>query len=215
MIRNFLKIAYRNLLKNKGFSLINISGLAIGMASSILILLWIQNELSYDRFHVKGNRLFEVWSVDTKAVDGVYRAYSVTPEIMAPSLKQDYPDLEEVCRLSWNEPHLFAIGDKNIRANGMIVDHGFLNMFTFPLLYGNPGTALKDPQSLVVTRKMAIKLFGKEDVIGKTVKVDNDENFTISAVAMDLPNNTQFDFEFLFSLAEFGESARVKCCVGL
>ncbi|HMH34773.1 MAG TPA: ABC transporter permease [Puia sp.] len=199
MLKNYFKIAYRNLIRNKVFSIINISGLAIGMASAILILLWIQNEVSYDRFHVRGDRLYEAWSVDREKVDGILRSYTPTPEIMAPSLQKDYPEVEAVTRMSWPQQLLFGVGDKSLKASGMSVDTAFLTMFSYPLLRGDPRTALRDAGSLVITEKMAIKLFGNTDVIGKTVKLEAMDNLTVTAVAKDLPNNTQFNFEYLMS----------------
>src|ERR1700746_3451061 len=106
MFKNYFKVAVRNLLRNKGFSIINISGLAIGMASAILILLWIQNEVSHDRFHKELDRLYEVWSNDK--IDGSVRSLTNTPEIMAPALKKDYPEIEEVTRVSWTR-NLLAV----------------------------------------------------------------------------------------------------------
>src|ERR1700751_1237804 len=99
MLKNYFKITWRRLINNKFYSFINILGLAIGMASAILILLWIQNEVSHDRFHKKLDRLYEVWSNDK--INGSIRSVTNTPEIMAPSLKEDYPEIEEVTRVSW------------------------------------------------------------------------------------------------------------------
>src|SRR5882724_7611481 len=127
MLRNYFKVALRNLLRNKGFSIINISGLAIGMASAILILLWIQNEISYDRFHAKGDRLYQVWSNDK--IDGTIRSLTNTPEIMAPALKKDYPEIEDVTRISWTRNLISANGDKNLLSTGAVVDPVFLSMF--------------------------------------------------------------------------------------
>jgi ABC-type antimicrobial peptide transport system permease subunit len=199
MLKNFFRVGIRNLLKQPGFSFINISGLAIGMASAILILLWIANEVSYDRFHTKGDRLYEVWSIDREKVDGILRAYTPTPEIMAPSLKKDYPELEEVTRVGWPENILFTRGEKILKARGITVDTGFITMFSFPLVQGNPASALRDPYSIILTEKLAAKLFGKENPMGKTVKLDNNDNFTVTGILKDLPNNTQFDFEWLTS----------------
>src|SRR5450432_2949865 len=116
MLKNYFKIAFRNLRRNKGFSLINISGLAIGMASAILILLWIQNEVSYDRFHANTDRLYEVFGNDI--VGGEIKTGMPTPEIMAPVLKNDIPELERVSRISWGEEYLFTVGDKSLKAKG-------------------------------------------------------------------------------------------------
>lgn len=199
MLKNYFKIAYRNLLRNKGFSFINISGLAIGMASAILIILWIVNEVSYDRFHTNSDRLFETWSVDRYKIDGLIRAFTATPEILGPALKKDYPDLAEVTRVGWNQKTLFNVGDKNLKCDGMAVDNDFLTMFSFPLIAGNPKTALHEPNSLVITEEMAIKFFGSIDVLGKTIKLEGQDNLIITGIAKDLPNNTDFHFEYLQS----------------
>jgi putative ABC transport system permease protein len=203
MFRNYLKIAFRNLLRNKGFSIINISGLVIGMASAILILLWVQNEVSYDRFHEKNNRLYEVWGNNIS--DGALQSGVPTPQLMGPALKSDYPEIESATRVSWNMSILFGYGDKHLKASGIWVDPSFLTMFSFPLLRGDAQTALNDPHSLVITEKMSKKLFGDENPIGKVLKFDNSENFMVTGLLKDLPNNTDFDFEFLES-AKFLET---------
>jgi ABC-type antimicrobial peptide transport system permease subunit len=199
MFPNYLKVAFRNLIRNKSISFINISGLAIGMASAMLILLWIQNEISVDRFHENGDRLFEVWSLDQQKVDGEFKAYTPTPEVMAPFLKKDYPDLEEVTRVSWGDHLLFSYGERKLKTSGILVDTGFLNMFSFPLVLGDKHSALKDPYSVLITQKLARSLFGNENPMGKAIKVDNGDNFTVAGVLKDLPNNTQFRFDYLMS----------------
>src|SRR5689334_12074770 len=130
MFKNYIKVAYRNLLRNKGFSFINISGLAIGMASAILILLWIQNEVSYDRFHANGDRLYEVYSNDS--INNSIRSLVNTPEIMQPVLKTDVPEIEEASRYSGYENLLLTTGEKNLKVMGATVDPSFLKMFSFP-----------------------------------------------------------------------------------
>src|SRR5664279_2994662 len=199
MIRNYLKVAFRNLLRNKGFSIINISGFAIGMASAILILLWIQDELSYDRFHKNPERLFQLWSSDE--LDGGIRSLVFTPQMLAPALKHDYPEVEDAARIGWSYPTLFSYQDKKLKINGSWADPSFLTMFNFPVLRGDAKTALKDPYSVVLTQKKAKELFGNDDAIGKIVKIDNSENFTVTAILKDLPANTQFDIEYLNSSA--------------
>jgi putative ABC transport system permease protein len=134
MFGNYFKIAWRNLVRSKTFSIINISGLAIGMAGAMLILLWIQNELSVDRFHARLERLYEVWSNDK--IDGTVRSLTYTPEIMAPSLKKDYPEIEKVTRVGWTR-NLFSVNEgKKLMSTGNVVDPDFLAMFSFPLLSG-------------------------------------------------------------------------------
>jgi ABC-type antimicrobial peptide transport system permease subunit len=197
MIKNYFKVAARNLLRSKGFSILNISGLAIGMASAILILLWIQNELSYDRFHANGNRLYEIFG--NNVVGGEIRTGTATPEIMAPGLKNDVPEIEQTSRISWGENYLLSVGDKSLKANGNVVDPAFLTMFNFPLINGNKETALDDPYSIVITEKLAKRIFGNEEAMGKVIKIETDLNFKVTGILKNLPNNTQFNFEYLMS----------------
>jgi ABC-type antimicrobial peptide transport system permease subunit len=203
MFRNFFKVAFRNLLRNKTFSIINISGLAIGMASFILIALWIKDEISYDRFHTNGDRLYEVYSNDV--VNNSIRSLTNTPEIMAPGLKNDVPEIEYASRFSSMQYHVLNVGDKSLRPIGAIVDAPFLNMFSFPLENGNAKTALTDPYSIVLTEQLAKKIFGNEDAMGKLVKFDNSDNLKVTGILKDLPNNTLFNFEYLTSY-EFNNS---------
>ncbi|MDN3583346.1 ABC transporter permease [Mucilaginibacter flavus] len=194
MFKNFIKIAWRNLWRHKSFTLINISGLAIGMASAALILFWIQNELSYDQFHENKSRLYVAYN---RAVfDGKLWCWNTTPKILGKTLKQDYPAVEETARTTQSN-FLFTIGDKHLNLPGYFTDPGFLTMFSFPLIKGNPKTALTTVNSLVITEKTAIKLFGNEDPMGKVVRIDSVDNFTVTGVMKDLPNNTRFDFEYL------------------
>ncbi|MEN0056910.1 MAG: ABC transporter permease, partial [Mucilaginibacter sp.] len=194
MFKNYLKTAWRNLIGNISFSVINILGLAIGMASAIMILLWIQNEVSHDRFHEKKDRLYVANNRDK--VSGELWAWNTTCKPLAPALKQNYPDVEDAVRVNDYQTFLFTVGDKHMNITGAVADSGFLNMFSFKLIAGNTD-ALKDNNSIVVTQKMAVKLFGNEDVVGKTVRIDSADNFTITGVLKDLPNNTVFSFEYL------------------
>lgn len=195
MIKNYFKIAFRNLLRNKGFSFINISGLAIGMASAILIFLWIQSELTYDRFHEKEDRIYEAWN---RAVfSGELQCWNTTPKILARTLEKDLPEVERAVRVNWPNNFLFSVDDKRLMVPGNIVDTGFLQMFSFPVLKGNPQTALNGVSSIVLTEKLAKKLYGDEDPLGKIVRLDNRDNFTVTAIMKDLPENTRFKFEYL------------------
>lgn len=195
MIRNFFKVAYRSLLRNKGFSFINITGLAIGMAAAILILLWIQHELSYDQFHAKKDRIYEVWN--RVPLDGKVQCWNSTSSLLGPILEKDLPEVERVARVNYNGDYLFTIGDKKMMKTGNIVDSGFLQIFSFPMLEGNPATALTDPHSVVLTATAAKSLFGNEPAMGKIVKIGNKDNFTVTGILEDLPNNSRFNFECL------------------
>jgi putative ABC transport system permease protein len=199
MFRNFCKIAWRNIVRNRAFSVINISGLAIGMASSMLIFLWIQNELSYDRFHSNIANLYEVWGSDV--YNGAIQSGVNTPDIMAPILKTDVPQIDKVSRITWEASNLFSVGDKSLKAKGSAVDSEFLEIFSFPLIRGDAKTALRDPFSVVITETLAKKLFGNDDPMGKTIRVDISENYKVSGILKDLPNNTLFDFDYLGTYA--------------
>ncbi len=199
MFKNFFKTAIRNFWKNKSFSTINILGLAIGMASAILIFLWMQNEMSMDRFHAKGDRIYWMYNRD-KDAQGQKFAWGNTPKILAPTLKKDYPEVEDAVRFN-NITFLLTAGDNKLNKRGAFVDSGFLNVFSFPLLKGSPKTVLKGSYSIVLTQKMAKALFGNEDAMGKIVRVDSVNNCTVTGVLKDLPNNTQFAFDYLLPWA--------------
>jgi len=199
MIINFFKIAWRNLLRNKSFSFINISGLAIGMAAAILILLWIQDEISYDNFHDKKDRLYQVWNRYT--ADGKTGCWNNTPKPMAAAISQDYPEIERTARVNFLPPVKIALDEKQFYGRGRIVDSSFLEMFTFPIIKGNATTSLHDVSSIVLTEKLAKSIFGDEEPIGKILKLDNKDNFKVSAVVKAPPANSQFEFEFLLPWA--------------
>ena len=199
MFKNFFKIAFRNLWRNKGFSAINIFGLTIGMASAILILLWIQNEMSFDLFHKNKDTLYEAY--DRETFDNNFNCWNTTPKILGPTLTQDYPEFEAVTRVNWGNDFLFTLGDKHLTAHGTCVDPAFLTMFSFPLIKGDVKSALSDIYSITVTETFAKKMFGNDDPMGKIVKLDNKDNFTVKAVMKDLPNNTRFKFDYLLPWA--------------
>lgn len=196
MIKNFFKIAWRGLLRSKGFSAINIAGLVVGMASAILILLWIQNEVSYDQFHEKKDRIYEAWN--RAEFSGELNCWNTTPKVLARTLEKDLPEVEAAVRVDWGTNFLFTVGDKKLTVRGTMVDSNFLQVFTFPLKKGNPAVVLKDMHSIVLTETLARKLFGNEEPVGKIIKIDNKENFTVTGIMEDMPNNTRFSrFEYL------------------
>jgi predicted permease len=194
MFKNYLKITWRNLLKNKSFTIINITGLAVGMASAALILFWVQNEVSYDQFHEKKDRLYQMYN--RSKIDGEIWAWGNTPKPMMAALKQDYPQVEQAAR-ALRANFLFTLGDKHLTLPGIFTDPDFLTMFSLPLVQGNPKTALNDMKGIVITERTAKKLFGNNEAIGKTVRIDSVDYFTVTGVMKDLPNNTRFNFEYL------------------
>ena len=195
MIKYFFKIGYRSLLRNKGFSFLNITGLAIGMASAILILLWIQNEVSYDRFHVNKNSIYEVWN---RVND--HGNLGASSRISAPAariLEKDVPEIERAVRVKDVNNKLFSVAEKKLVMSGAAVDTGYLQVFSFPLLRGDAQTALNEIHAILLTQKTAKALFGDENPMGKLVKLENKDSYTVSGVLKDMPDNTRFNYDFL------------------
>ncbi len=197
MVKNYLKTAWRNLVRGKSFSIINIAGLAIGMAGAILILLWLQNEISFDKFHANKDNLYEVYGLASN-VDGKAVAINVTSQPLGPYLKQNYPEVEAATRVKDISSFLFTANNKSFTGiEGSFVDPSFLQMFSFPLIEGNKSEQLKNVYSITITEKLAKKLFGNEEAIGKIIRIDSIDNFTVTGILKDLPSNTRFDFEYL------------------
>jgi ABC-type antimicrobial peptide transport system permease subunit len=199
MIRNYLKIAFRNLGRNKAFSFINILGLAIGMASAMLILIWIQHEVSYDRFHEKQDRIYEAWN--RNVFSGKLQSWNTTPKVLASALQRDNPEIETTARVNWSTSRLLKVGEKSFLEQGNVVDSTFLNIFSFPLVKGNSATALMDPAAILITETLAEKLFGKDDPMGKIIMMDVTNPVTVTGVLKDLPKNSRFNFNFLMPWA--------------
>ena len=195
MIINFFKIAFRNLLRNKAFSAINIIGLAGGMAAAILILLWIQDEVNYDGFHKNKDRIYEVWNRVSR--DGKISCWNSVSEPTARVLEKDIPEIERAVRAGSGNDMLLSVGDKKMMRSGSFADTGFFQMFSFPLLKGNAATALNDMHSIVISEKMAKSLFGNEEAMGKIIKVENKDNYTITGIVKDMSENTRFNVDFV------------------
>ncbi|HTS43454.1 MAG TPA: ABC transporter permease, partial [Puia sp.] len=201
MIRNYFKTAWRSLIAGKSFSLINITGLAIGMAGSILILLWLRNEISFDKFHANKNNLYEVYAL-TSNTDGHPRAVNATSQPLGPALKQNFPEIADFTRVWELRNWLLSANNKSlISTQGFIVDSSFLQMFSFPLIKGNITRQLRDSHGIIITQEMAKKLFGNEDPMGKIIKTENTDNFSVTGVLKNPPVNTRFQFDYLLSWA--------------
>ena len=178
MLQNYFKTAWRNLTRGKGFSVINISGLAIGMAGAVLILLWLQNEVGFDKFHKNKDDLYEVYGLSQS--DGKLSPIRYTSQPLGPALKQNYPDVEATSRFAETDGFLFTVGDKHLTGvDGSFVDADFLKMFTFPLAEGQANYQLTNINTIVITQKFAKQLFGNESALNKTVKIDSTDIFTV------------------------------------
>jgi putative ABC transport system permease protein len=195
MAGQFFKVAVRNLQKNSTISAVNISGLAVGIAGAVLILLWVQNQLSFDQFHANKARIYQVFN--RTMAEGELRAWSSTPMPLAPAIKADYSQVDEAVRTNWVGSFVLKNGNTKLETQGLTTDPGFLKIFSFPLLNGDARTALNNTHSIVLTEKLAKKLFGDTNPVGKVMAVDSTTNFTVTGVLKDLPNNTQFNFEYL------------------
>jgi putative ABC transport system permease protein len=195
MFKNYFKIAFRSLWAKRTFSLINITGLAVGMAGAILIGLWVQNEYSFDSFHTNNKTLYKVWY---RFVTKDYTGNSdVTAGPLANALKQEFSEVKSASRIYWTEVRLFNYKEVSLKAQGNEVDKDFLTMFTLPLLAGNKAHAFDEVNSIVLTQHLATKIFGKANPLNQTVKLDNKQLYKVTGVMKDLPDNTQFDFEYL------------------
>lgn len=203
MIKNYFKIAFRNIWKNKAYSAINIFGLAIGLATCLLISLYVTDELSYDKFFPKANRIYRINS--DLSFGGAHMHITQTPDIMGELLKKDYPEVEEYTRIYTSEgSKLIKKGiefiDEPRVAN---VDSTFFNVFALPVLKGNTHTALSQPNTVVLTASAAKKYFGTLDVLNKNIEVKEGETvkpYRVSAVIEDIPDHSHFNFDLLFSM---------------
>ncbi|APU95938.1 hypothetical protein BV902_05925 [Sphingobacterium sp. B29] len=199
MIRNYIKIAWRHLWKNKGYSFINILGLALGMGISLIIALWINSEIRFDRFYTNTDRLYQVYTSDV--FDGSHHTWGNTPHVLGPFLKQEHPEIEQVVR-TWKIDHrIHHDAEPSLSASGVAVDSAFLKLFDFKILAGNSDSPLSRPDALVLTASTAKKLFGKLDVIGRRVEMDTTVSLTVEAIIEDIPSNSKFyGNDFLCSL---------------
>jgi len=195
MIRNYLFTAFRNFTKNKFFTFINISGLAIGIACSILILLWVSDELSFDTFHPKADRLYQVW-VNTDFDNNIH-TWSSLPLPTYTSLKTADSNIKNTAIADWGQEHLLTVREKKLMLHGICASDAFLEMFEFPLVYGDASVVLKDPSYIVITESTAKALFGDTDPINKIIRVDDQGDLKVSGILIDLPKNSSFDFDFL------------------
>jgi putative ABC transport system permease protein len=207
MLRNYIKIAFRNLWKSKGFSAINIIGLAIGLATCLLIMLFVLDELNYDRYNKKAGRIYRV-DGDIK-FGGNHFVLAVAPDPMGATLKKDYPQVEQYVRFRSNGGLLLKKGNENVQEDRVIyADSTLFDVFTLPLVDGDPQTALQAPNSLVITATTARKYFNTTQAVGRTLLVNNRDNYKITGVIKDLPAQSHFNFDFFVSMATLEESRR-------
>lgn len=208
MFRNYIIVTLRNLWRHKGYSLINIFGLAIGLASSIFILLYVVNELTYDRFHENADRIYRVWI--RGSMPATEMRHAVTSPPMAEAMLNDYPEVEQAVRLRQAGGWMIRQGDRiyhETEHEFIFADSSFFDVFSFRLLKGDPQTCLSDPRSIVLTEEYATKYFGDQDPIGQTLKVEQDTNLSvITGVMEDFPVNSHFRVKMIGSLSTLDHS---------
>ncbi|MFI5193102.1 MAG: ABC transporter permease [Chitinophagales bacterium] len=206
MLRNYLKIAFRNLLRHKTFSAINILGLALGMACSLLIMLWVLDEKAVDGFHVNGKQLFQVY--ERWSNDGKIGAGYATQGLLAGELKRVIPEIQYASALDYAaQPGImntFEAEHKVVKEAGNFAGADFFSMFSYSLLQGNPGTALNTPAGIAISRKMAEDFFGSPgNAMNKTIRFDNKEDLQVTAVFENLPAHASRKFDFLRSWTDY------------
>ena len=196
MFRNYLKVALRNLWKNKAFSAINIIGLATGLAVCLLIVLYVVDELSYDKYNKNADRIYrldaDIFFNNTSAI------FAVAPDPLAPTLKRDFPEIEEEVRINNQSDILIKKDNQNVQDHqAAFADSTFFKVFTLPMIAGNPATALKEPNSIVIDETTAKKYFNSTNVLGKTLVVDNTNYCKITGIIKDIPKQSHFHFHFI------------------
>ncbi|NOR34781.1 MAG: FtsX-like permease family protein, partial [Bacteroidales bacterium] len=208
MLKNYILVALRNLWRHRGYSLINIFGLTIGLASTIFILLYVINELTYDQFHEKSDRIYRVWI--SGSMPATEMRHAVTSPPMAEALRNDYPVVEQSVRRREAGGGIVKQGDRIFHETDddfIFADSTFFDVFSFKLLKGDPRTCLTEPRSIVLTEEYANKYFGEEDPIGLTLKIEQDTNLSvITGVMEDFPQNSHFHCKMLGSLNTIGDS---------
>lgn len=207
MFKNYLKTTFRNLWKNKGYTFLNIFGLGIGIACAALIFLWVEDEINFNDYFSNQENLYKI--KDSQTYDGTTFTFDATPGPLAAGIKNDIPGIKRTARSNQGTvSFLFSLDDKNIYEQGNYVDSTFFSIFHLKFLKGNGANPFPQLYSIIITQKMAEKFFNSIDVVGKTLKVNNKQEYAIAGVIEDLPENVSFKFEWLapFKILEEQES---------
>lgn len=196
MIRNYLKTTLRSLSKNRSYSFLNIAGLAIGITCASLIFLWVQDELTFNHNFEKHDRLYTI--IENQTYEGKISTFRATPGPMAKVLKAEIPGIKAAARMDGTGgDQLFALGDKTITEKGNYADPEMLSILSLPFISGKPGSVFQQLHSVVISEAMAKKFFGEADPLGKTLRVNNEQDYTVTGVFKDLPKNSTFQFQWL------------------
>ncbi|MEO5582244.1 MAG: ABC transporter permease, partial [Saprospiraceae bacterium] len=202
MFNNYITIAFRNLLKNKTFSLINIIGLAMGLAVFLMIMLWVKNEKSYNDFHVDKDRISAIMTNQIFGTNDI-ATFPAVPSLLASALIKDLPGIESATTTSWGENRQFSVNNKEFIEYGLYVSPEFLKIFTFPLTKGNADNSLLQPNTILITEKLAFKYFGTEDPIGKTIMIEQNTPYKVEGIIKNIPANATLTFDFLMPVKDY------------
>ena len=195
MLKNYLFTALRSYWKQKGFTLLNLSGLTLGIATSLMIMLWVVDEINYDRFHQHSDRLYRI--MENQTYSGQMFTFDATPGLLAPALKDEIPEITQATRMTGDELQ-FTVGDKVIKESGVYADPDLFDMFSFPLVVGNVDQVLDDVSSVVISESLAEKYFGGASAaLDKTILVNAKDDYTVTGVFADVPANSSIDFDFV------------------
>jgi putative ABC transport system permease protein len=196
MIRNLIKTAFRNLLKDKGFTIINIFGLTLGLATFLLILFYVIDELSYDRYNVKADQIYRINS-DVK-YGGNASSFAITPAPLAAAMLSSFPEAERATKLIQASNIQFKNGNKNVpESKAIYAESDLFDVFTLPMIAGSPKNALSDPKTMVISERAARKYFNKTDVVGQYLTlVSGNVAYRITGVIKNIPQQSHFDFDF-------------------
>src|SRR5215212_7186104 len=195
MFKNYFKTALRNLWKNKTYGFLNIFGLAVGIACAALIFLWVEDELNFNHHHAGLDRIGRI--MEHQTYDGKTFTFSSAPGPLAQGMQNEIPGVQYTARADWGSRKLFSLGDKAIIEQGFYMDSSFFKIFDFPFLKGDPLRPFNQLQSIVISETMAEKFFGDvNSAYGKTLKLDNKDDYVINAIFKDLPLNSSFKFDW-------------------
>ncbi|MCZ8070735.1 MAG: ABC transporter permease [Bacteroidota bacterium] len=201
MLRNYIKIAFRSLVKNQTYSIINIGGLAIGLASSILIFLWVADEYSYDTFHVKYNNIYKVYN--QAEWNGHIGTGNSQPYPLKEALLAKSSGIKHVVMTNWGEGNMLQVGETRLNKYGLNASEDFFKVFTYEWLSGDPATALNELTSIVITESTAKALFNSTDALNKTIRIDNSDELKVTGVVKDSPKQSFLEYDYILPFSYY------------
>lgn len=202
MLKNYILVTLRTLKRKPVFSFINLFGLSIGLATCMVIFLYVRHETTFDSFHQNADRIYRVTNVYERA-NGI-NSWVRTPPALAPAIAENFPGIARVTRMRHADEYIFRVEDKAFRVdNGMYADSLFLDMFSFELTKGNRSNALDEPNSILLSEALALRLFGTEEAMNQVIRFDNGRNLKVTGILSDLPSNSHLDFDYLISFSTY------------